>query len=71
MPEVLGDGGLYFDSVNPADIGEVLYRMFRDHHLRARCARIAAERSSSYSWSRCADETFAFLAEVARNSRRN
>lgn len=68
MPEVLGDGGLYFDPVNPADIAEVLHRMFRDPVLRARCGRIAAERSSGYSWARCADETFAFLAEVARNS---
>lgn len=69
MPEVLGNGGLYFDPVNSMDIAEVLHRMVRDPKLRARCARIAAERSEAYSWARCADETFSFLAEVARNSR--
>lgn len=69
MPEVLGDGGLYFDPADAADTAEVLHRMFLDSDLRTRCARVAAERSSGYSWARCADETFAFLATVAAGAR--
>ncbi len=68
MPEVLGDGGLYFDPVDAGNIAEVLYRMFRDPGLRSRCAGIAAARASNYSWTRCADESFSFLADVARKS---
>lgn len=68
MPEVLGAGGLYFDPMNSANIAEVLHRMFRDHARRGICARMAVERASKYSWARCANETFTFLAEVSRRS---
>ena len=69
MPEVLGDGGLYF---SPEDIGEtceVLLRMFRDPELRRRCAERAVRRASVYSWARCGHETFSFLGDVARQHR--
>ena len=66
MPEVLGDAGVYFDPEDPDDVAAALERMARDHDLRQRCAQGAFDRAQQYSWSRCADETFAFLAEVAR-----
>ncbi|MEN9635897.1 MAG: hypothetical protein RL077_4301 [Verrucomicrobiota bacterium] len=69
MPEVLGDGGLYFDPLSSENTAEVMLRLFRDHELRARCVRIATVRASAYSWGRCADETFSFLADVARKPR--
>ncbi len=66
MPEVLGDGGLYFDPLNIEETMEVMERMYRDPVLRARCATTAGQRSSAYSWERCANETFSFLSETAR-----
>jgi len=69
MPEVLGDGGLYFNPLDVPGMMEVLARMFRDPGLRARCAQIARTRASVYSWTRCARETFSFLADVARPRR--
>jgi glycosyltransferase involved in cell wall biosynthesis len=66
MPEVLGDAGLYFDPENPQQIARAMERLMDDPELRDGCARRAHERALRYSWQRCADETFAFLAEVGR-----
>lgn len=71
MPEVLGDGGLYFSPEDVGETSEVMLRLFRDPELRRRCAERAAKRASAYSWARCADETFSFLSKVAKSHREN
>ena len=65
MPEMLGEGGLYFDPEKPAEIAEAIETLVRDPDLRARCARAAFERAASYSWERCARETLSFIRDVA------
>jgi glycosyltransferase involved in cell wall biosynthesis len=67
MPEILEDGGTYFDPENPAEIAEAIRGLIVDPELRERCARTAFERASRYSWERCADETFEFIQEVRRS----
>jgi len=69
MPEVLGDAGVYFDPESPTDIARALRALIESPELRSRLAAAAFERSLAYSWTRCADETFAYLAEVARGAR--
>ena len=64
MPEVLGEGGEYFDPEDPASIAAALGRLVASPGLRAERARVAYERARPYSWRLCADETFAFLARV-------
>ncbi|MEO5808369.1 glycosyltransferase family 1 protein [Devosia sp.] len=64
MREVLGDGGIYCDPESPTSIAEAIRAMVVSPELRLEKARIAFERSKHYSWTRCADETFAFLASV-------
>jgi len=66
MPEVLGDAGVYFDSENPDDIARALRELIHSPELRGGLAKASFERVQSYSWPRCARETFAFLAEVSR-----
>jgi glycosyltransferase involved in cell wall biosynthesis len=63
MPGVLGDAGLYFDPEAPATIAAAIERLFGDATLRATLAEGAHRRAAAFSWTRCADETFAFLAE--------
>jgi glycosyltransferase involved in cell wall biosynthesis len=65
MPEVLGDAGLYFDPENVGEMIAVMERLYHDEQLRLRCATRAVARAHQYSWSRCARETFTFLASVA------
>ncbi|HEX2674255.1 MAG TPA: glycosyltransferase family 1 protein [Polyangiaceae bacterium] len=64
MPEVLGDAGVYFDPESASDIAAALETLFRDTDLRARSAAKAYERASRYSWERCAQQTFDFIARV-------
>lgn len=66
MPEVLGNAGVYFDPENPDDIARALRDLIESPELRGRLAKASLERAQSYSWPRCARETFAFLAEVSR-----
>jgi glycosyltransferase involved in cell wall biosynthesis len=66
MPEVLGDAGVYFDPEKPAEIAEALRKLIEDPTLRAEKAGAAYKRSKTYTWERCASETFDFIAQVAR-----
>jgi glycosyltransferase involved in cell wall biosynthesis len=67
MPEVLGDAGLYFDPEQPSSLAEILLRLMKDHELRRWSAEKGYQRSKDYSWNRCANETFSFLSQVARD----
>ena len=65
MPEVLNNAGLYFNPESPDDIARVLFEMIDSPDLRARLAKASFERAKLYTWQRCADETFRFLAKIA------
>jgi glycosyltransferase involved in cell wall biosynthesis len=67
MPEVLADGGVYFDPENADSIAVSVERLVTDPALRADVARRAKLLSEQYSWSRCADETWTFIVEMYRN----
>jgi glycosyltransferase involved in cell wall biosynthesis len=64
LPEILEDGGVYFDPEDAVSIGHAIERIITDNELRICIARKAKVLSSYYSWQRCADETFAFIAET-------
>jgi glycosyltransferase involved in cell wall biosynthesis len=66
MREVLGEAGVYFEPEIPEDIARALRGLIESPKLRAEKARMAFERAKHYSWRRCADETFSFLATVAK-----
>ena len=62
MPEVLGEAGVYFDPEDSEDIAHALRELIDSRELRIRLAQMAFERAQIFSWQRCADETFNFLA---------
>jgi glycosyltransferase involved in cell wall biosynthesis len=66
MPEVLGDDGVYFDPEQPRDIARALHELLDSPQLRTELAHASYERAQQFSWQRCADETFGFLAAVAK-----
>lgn len=61
MPEVLEDGGVYFDPESPQEIAAALYSLIADPALRVSVVRRAKARSERFSWARCALETWKFL----------
>jgi glycosyltransferase involved in cell wall biosynthesis len=64
MPEILGEGGVYFDPEDANSIAEAVEQLITDQTLRVRVAKRAKELSGQYSWSRCAGETFKFIVET-------
>lgn len=64
MPEVLGDAGLYFDPEDVSSIAESLRVLLQDKSLRERLGGIARERARRFTWRRCAEETWSFLARA-------
>lgn len=65
MPEILGDGGVFFDPENVESICGAILALMTSAELRMRTARAAQARARQYTWKRCADETFGFLARIA------
>jgi glycosyltransferase involved in cell wall biosynthesis len=64
MPEVLADGGVYFTPADADSIAEAIEQIIQSPALRMAIAQSAKILSQQYSWKRCADETFAFVAET-------
>lgn len=64
MPEILEDGGVYFDPEDASSIARAIQQIITDGALRARIARRAKALAGQYSWQRCADETFAFISKT-------
>lgn len=70
MPDVLADGGIYFDSESVSSVTKALRQLVDDGALRDQLADRAHERSASYTWSESADRTLRFIHEVKTASAR-
>ncbi len=64
MPEVLKDGGEYFDPEMPESIASAIQILVEDPDLRRRVSLRAKGLASRYSWERCGRETWSFLAKI-------
>jgi glycosyltransferase involved in cell wall biosynthesis len=64
MPEVLEDGGVYFDPEDHKLIANAVERIITDEVLRVKIAEKAKRLSDKYSWSRCSNETFSFIVST-------
>jgi len=65
MPEVLRDGGVYFDPENATSVAEAIENLIKNSDLRMGKAARAKYLAAQYSWARCAAETWSFLRAVA------
>lgn len=69
MPEVLADGGVYFDPEDADSIADAIEQIIQSPALRLAIAQRAKALSQQYNWKRCADETLAFVAETYLRSK--
>jgi glycosyltransferase involved in cell wall biosynthesis len=69
MPSVGRDACLYVDPTEPSSIAKGIQRALEDWQATTIRRQRAAELAASYSWQKCADETFGYLYDVARNYR--
>ena len=65
MPEILGNGGIYFDPEDVDSIVVALNRAIQSKELRQALAESAYGCARAYSWDRCAKDTFRFISAVA------
>lgn len=63
MPEILNDGGIYFDPENYLSIAKAIEDLINDEQRRLTFSKKAKELSEQYSWSSCAKETFEYVLE--------
>jgi glycosyltransferase involved in cell wall biosynthesis len=61
----LKNGGVYFNPENPQSIANSIANLLLNNELRIQLSICAKELSFSYSWKRCADETFDYLNLIA------
>ena len=67
MPEVLEDGGVYFNPEDCKSIVLAIEKIIYDHLLRKYISKRAKKLSNKYSWNRCADQTWAFIVDTYRD----
>tara|TARA_Y100001934_G_C12335613_1_gene767418 strand:- start:198 stop:1403 length:1206 start_codon:yes stop_codon:yes gene_type:complete len=67
MPEVLRDGGVYFDPEKYLTIADAIQLLIDNTEIRCAKAERARKIAMEYSWSRCANETWEFLAKTLDN----
>jgi glycosyltransferase involved in cell wall biosynthesis len=66
MPEVLGDAGIYFNPEDPDSIAKSVSTLINDPYLRNELSKKASKKALEYSWARCGDETWSFMAEILK-----
>jgi glycosyltransferase involved in cell wall biosynthesis len=69
MPEVLRDAGVYFDPERAESIAAAIRELIDSPRLRREKSELALLYSREYSWDRCAQESFNYLAQIANEYR--
>jgi glycosyltransferase involved in cell wall biosynthesis len=69
MPEILQDAGVYFDPEDPEEIASALKQLIVSPDVRAEMANNSYAVAATYSWRRCADDTFEILADTIQRYR--
>jgi glycosyltransferase involved in cell wall biosynthesis len=69
MPEVLKDAGVYFDPERAQSIAAAVRELIDSPTLRREKSELALLYSGEYSWRRCAQESFDYLAQIANEYR--
>lgn len=65
MPEILKNGGVYFDPENVESIVSSLKVIINDNKLRNKISSISQKLSENFSWEKCSFETFSYLCKIA------
>jgi glycosyltransferase involved in cell wall biosynthesis len=66
IPEVVGDAGVLFDPLDPADISRALAAVVRDPAMAAELRRRGRARAELFSVSRMAESTLRLFERIAR-----
>jgi glycosyltransferase involved in cell wall biosynthesis len=67
LKEIAGEAALLTDPSNTESIASGIQRLLSDYELRESLSRKGLERSTIFTWDRCARETLTLLEKVASN----
>jgi glycosyltransferase involved in cell wall biosynthesis len=66
LKDTLSDAGVYFDPYSIKSIEKAIIELIESAILRDELRTKGYTRALSYSWSRCADQTFQYLSKIAK-----
>lgn len=64
MKEILGTSALYFDPENEISIKETILKIYKSKVEREKYSIELQNQAKTYSWEKCADESFHFFKEI-------
>lgn len=67
MPEVLKDGGFYFNPLDVDSIYQAIKNMLDEEDLRYQKAKTSFNNSTLYTWKECSAKTFQFLSQISKH----
>lgn len=70
LPEVVGDAGIMINPTQEDELCHALFNMINDSNVRETLSKKGLERSSQFSWSKCAEKTvnvYRFTVENKNN----
>lgn len=67
MPEVLKDGGVYFNPEDCQSIETAIERLIKEDAIRLSSAKQSKLLAGYYSWSSCSNKTWEYLVENIKN----
>ena len=68
LPEIAGEGAVYFDPLSVEEMADAIERALVDKDLRAELIAKGRENLTRFSWERSARETLAVLEEAAQTA---
>ena len=69
MPEVLRNGGIYFDPEDHISIQSAIKKILDDKDLRLSISRKAKSYAAKYNWSKCSQHTFKYISKVEADTK--
>ncbi|MDA9658425.1 glycosyltransferase [Candidatus Pelagibacter sp.] len=71
MPELLKDGGLYFNPESPINIARCIEILIKNKKLGHSLAQKSFNIALKFSWKKCSVETFNFLYDISKKKNSN
>ncbi|WP_027713649.1 glycosyltransferase family 4 protein [Dickeya chrysanthemi] len=66
LPEVAGNSALFFEPSDVDGLNKILINTVQDNDILLRYSKLGIEKSSKFSWQKCAMETFEVYKELSK-----
>jgi len=66
LPEIAGDGALYYDPLSEVDIADKITTVLRDENLRRVLVDAGYKRVQEFSWDKTAESTLKAYEELGK-----